>query len=100
MMPIERKDRSFDRIFDEISLESIPMGYIKNIKIVLVDGTEVDLQSDELGEFDNTAFLFQHFKSEDIIDIGIQLDYEKIKTDVTKDVNAVLNTLFDDDDKQ
>lgn len=98
-MAIERKDRSFNRIFDEISLGSIPKEYISQVRIMLSDGTEVQLTAEDLEEFDHNSFLFQNFKSDDMIDIAIQLDYDKVKLDVTKDVNAVLNTLFDDDDE-
>jgi hypothetical protein len=97
-MAIERKDRSFNRIFDEISLGTVPVDYISMIKIEMIDGTVVEISAEDLEGFDSTAFLFQQFRCEDIMDIGIQLDYEKVKTDVTKDVNAVLNTLFDQDD--
>lgn len=96
-MPIERKDRSFNKIFDEVSLDSIPFEYIKSVKLFLIDGTEIDIEQEDLAEIGNTSELIQNLTREDVVDIGIAIDYEAIQTDVTKNIGAVLNTLFEDD---
>lgn len=98
-MAIERKDRSFDRIFDEVSLDTIPYQYLKSIMLVLIDGTEVELHREDL-EFlgsHNEEDLLSKLAREDVVDIAIQLDYDLIKNDVTKNVNAILDTLFKDE---
>lgn len=96
-MPIERKDRSFNKIFDEVSLDSIPFEYIKSVKLFLIDGTEIDIEQEDLAEIGNTSDLIQNLTREDVVDIAIAIDYELIQTDVTKNISAVLNTLFEDD---
>ncbi len=98
-MAIERKDRSFDRIFDEVSLETIPFDYVKSVILVLMDGSEVELHSEDLAFLgtDSQEDLISKLAREDVIDIAIQLDYDLIKNDVTKNVNAILDTLFKDD---
>jgi hypothetical protein len=98
-MAIERKDRSFDRIFDEVSLDTIPIDYLKSIMLVLIDGTEVELHREDL-EFlgsNSQEDLISKLAREDVVDIAIQLDYDLIKNDVTKNVNAILDTLFKDE---
>ena len=42
-MPIERKDRSFDIIFDQVSLDHVPAEYILEIIIDLVDGKQLTM---------------------------------------------------------
>lgn len=98
-MAIERKDRSFDRIFDEVSLESIPYDYLKSVVLILIDGSEVELHSEDLETFDpqSQEDLISKLAREDVVDIAIRLDYDLIKNDVTKNVNAILDTLFKDE---
>ena len=43
IMAIEKKDRSFDKIFDQVTLEKIPMDYVKQVKVNLIDGTTIDV---------------------------------------------------------
>lgn len=95
-MAIYRKDRSFDRIFEEVTLDKIPMDYVNNIKLTLKDGSSVILDKqdfegyDEPHEFVNTR--------DDIRDISISLDYEKIKEDISSNINGMMTKLFKTDD--
>ena len=46
-MSIDRNDRSFDHIFDEIQVHSIPVKYIDRLRVILKDGTEIDTADPE-----------------------------------------------------
>ena len=47
-MPIERKDRSFDLIFDQVSMDHIPAEYIREVQINLATGEKVVLTQEDL----------------------------------------------------
>jgi len=98
-MAIERKDRSFDRIFDEVSLETIPYDYIKSILLILADGEEVEIFREDLEVLGSNSEedIITQLARDDVLDIAIQLDYDLIKDDVTKNVSAILETLFKDE---
>ena len=61
-MPIERKDRSFDKIFDEVTLEKIPMDYIKSVRIMLSDGSQIDMSKSELENLNSEHDILRRFK--------------------------------------
>jgi hypothetical protein len=92
-MPIERKDRSFDRIFNEVEIKSVPPKYINEVKITLRDGSTILLSSmEEASEVTNALDI------EEIADISISLDYENVKKDVTKEINDILKQHFKEGD--
>lgn len=94
-MAIERKDRSFDQIFEEVSFERVPFDYVQTLKIHLVDGTVVDVSEEEIRSADNELDLFENIAREDIADVQITLDYDGIKEDVSNTVEDVLKSFFD-----
>jgi hypothetical protein len=95
-MPIERKDRSFDLIFDQVSMDEVPADYIIEIKIVLIDGTEVRLDNEDLyGMNQNGSSALGSIDRESIVDISVKLDYEAIKADVQSGVGSYLGKFFE-----
>jgi hypothetical protein len=95
-MPIERKDRSFDLIFDQVSMDEVPADYIIEIRIVLLDGTEVQLDSEDLyGMNQNGSSPLGEIDRENIADISVKLDYEAIKSDVQSGVKSYLGKFFE-----
>ena len=54
-MPIERKDRSFDIIFDQVSLDHVPAEYILEINIELMDGSSVSMTKEDLIEIERSG---------------------------------------------
>lgn len=94
-MAIERKDRSFDHIFEEVSFERVPMDYVETLKIHMVDGTVVDFTQEDISKADNEMDLLDGISREDINDVAITLDYESIKQDVSDTVRSVLDSFFD-----
>lgn len=97
-MPIERKDRSFDRIFDEITVDRIPTEFIKEIILYLADGTEQVIAGEDLIRIENQSDISAQVDAT-VIDVAIKLDYESIKEDVTVQVKGMLGNLFVDEGK-
>lgn len=95
-MPIERKDRSFDKIFDEVTLEKIPMDYIKSVRIMLSDGSQIDMSKSELENLNSEHDILRRFENDGVLDVAITLDYQSIKEDVGADVKSLLNGFFKD----
>jgi len=94
-MAIERKDRSFDQIFEEVSFERVPMDYINTLKIHLVDGSILDVSQEEIRAADNEMDLLEGIQRDDIADVAITLDYDSIKADVSSTVESVLRQYFE-----
>lgn len=94
-MAIERKDRSFDQIFEEVSFERVPMDYINTLKIHLVDGSVLDVTQDEIREADTELDLLEGISRDEIADVAITLDYDSIKADVSATVESVLRGFFE-----
>lgn len=93
-MSIDRNDRSFDHIFDEIQVHSIPVKYIDRLRVILKDGTEIDTADPE-----HQKRVISAVDVADIKDLQISLDYDAIKKDVTNEINDVLGNIFKDDDE-
>lgn len=93
-MAIERKDRSFDKIFDQVTLDRIPMDYVMQIKISLLDGNIVHMDKDQISDIGDEVDIVESLERNDIADVEIQLDYESIKKDVSRKVKKVLNKYF------
>jgi len=96
-MPIERKDRSFDLIFDQVSMDHIPAKYIKEIAVDLGTGERITLTKDDL-------LMIKNKSADDIIaaltvdtmsNISLKLDYSAIKSDVLRGVTGFLGQHFD-----
>lgn len=97
-MPIERKDRSFDKIFDEVTLDKIPMEFISKVNIIFADGTQTEISGIELQNMDGEHDILKRFETDGVLDVAIQLDYTGIKEKVSKDVKEVLGNMFKDPD--
>lgn len=94
-MPIERKDRSFDLIFDQVSVDEIPADYIIEINISLVDGSNLKITNEDLHGMESGMSPMSTVAREDIIDIAVKIDYEAIKRDVQNGVSGYLGKFFD-----
>lgn len=92
-MPVERKDRSFDRIFDEVDVHNVPAEFIMLVKIILHSGETIEVR-----DLEEAASLLHHISQEEVHDVHISLDYEKIKTHVTGEIRSVLNSHFKSND--
>lgn len=91
-MAIHRRDRSFSKILDEVDVESIPVHFIKRLKLTLIDGRTVVIDKDDLQRVDTIEeLLMASSYVGEIVDMGIELDYDGIEEDVTDQVNRLLN---------
>jgi hypothetical protein len=95
-VPIERKDRSFDKIFDEITLDKIPMDFIHTVKITFTDGSVTEISGIELQNLNSEHDILRRFENEGVVDVAIQLDYPAIKEEVQNEVKGVLEQFFKD----
>ena len=65
-MPIERKDRSFDLIFDQVSLDHVPAEYIIEIIIDLQNGETITMTKEDLVDLENSGSdIVAHIQRED-----------------------------------
>ena len=93
-MPIERKDRSFDKIFEQVSLDTIPMDYVQAVRVNLMDGSILELDASQIQGLNSEKEIVQTLKRNDITDVQISLDYESIKADVSNNVKRLLKQHF------
>lgn len=94
-MPIERKDRSFDIIFDQVSLDHVPAEYILEISIELMDGSSVSMTKEDLIEIERSGKdIVNHLMKDDIKDIQVKIDFELVKSDVLNGVGGFLGKYF------
>lgn len=94
-MPIERKDRSFDIIFDQVSLDHVPAEYILEIIIELQDGKIVTMTKKDLIRIEKSGRdVVNHIMKEDIKDIQVKIDFELVKSDVLNGVGGFLGKYF------
>jgi len=98
-MAIERNDRSFSNIFDEIDMHTVPTKYILSILITLVSGEQIEIPADILQSMDSADDVIAGIERESITGVDISLDYEAIKIDVTANMKSVLGELFDNHEK-
>jgi hypothetical protein len=94
-MPIERKDRSFDIIFDQVSLDHVPAEYILEIIIELMDGNSISMTREDLIEIERSGKdIVSHLMKDDIKDIQVKIDFELVKSDVINGVGGFLGKYF------
>ena len=94
-MPIERKDRSFDIIFDQVSLDHVPAEYILEIIIELMDGNSISMTREDLMEIERSGKdIVSHLMKDDIKDIQVKIDFELVKSDVQNGVGGFLRKYF------
>ncbi len=94
-MPIERKDRSFDLIFDQVSMDVMPAEYIIEIYLSLIDGSKLTITRDELSMIEGgSSNVMSAIAREDLMDVQVKLDYEAIKRDVVTGVGDYLGKYF------
>lgn len=95
-MAIYQRDRDFNKIFSEITIDVVPLRFIKNITCLLEDGTQVVLDEETLREADegNTDDLEKLIKKldfyETLSDLQIRIDYDLVERDVDDRVRDIL----------
>ena len=99
-MPTERKDRSFDLIFDQVSMDQVPADYIDEVHIHMLSGETVTLTKEDLlllrNKPDTKDDVISTLIRDDMSEISLKLDYEAIKSDVLSGVTNFLGKYFDE----
>ena len=99
-MPIERKDRSVDLIFDQVSMDQVPADYIQEVHIYMLSGDTVVLTKEDLlllrNSPDTKEDIITALINDDMSEINLKLDYDAIKSDVLNGVTNFLGKYFDD----
>lgn len=95
-MAIERNDRSFNNIIDDMDIHTIPTKYIMGVTIVLHSGESIEIPSEILETMESAEDLVAGIERENIADVGIQINYDAIEHDVTSEMSSVLDKLFND----
>lgn len=91
-MAISRRDRSFSKIINEVDVETIPVHFIRSLKLQLDDGSLIIIDQEELEKCDSLEELLINSNiAHQIVDMNIELDYDLIESDVTEKVNNLLN---------
>ena len=73
-MAIIRKDRSFDKIFDEVTLEKIPMNYLLEVRLHLADRTSLDLDKCKVVHLNDPRVIMQMTDRKVVTDWAISFD--------------------------
>jgi|TARA_B100000809_G_scaffold106751_1_gene105235 GTP:adenosylcobinamide-phosphate guanylyltransferase len=96
-MPIERKDRSFDLIFDQVSMDHVPAQYIKEVRVDLGTGERIILTKADLLLIKNKSAdeIIKALTVDSMSNISLKLDYTAIKKDVIRGVTGFLGKHFD-----
>ena len=97
-MAISRRDRSFSKIINEVDVDTIPVHFIKRLKLTLDDGSLYIIEQDEVQKASSVEELLMSMHiANQLVDMSIELDYEGIELDVTEKVTNLLNK--DEDEK-
>lgn len=95
-MAIYQRDRDFHRLFSEIDIDVIPLRFVKDVTCHLTDGKTVvlnqkDFSSKDLEE-DHLENLIKDLDFyEDMADLSIRINYERVERDVGSQVDKILN---------
>lgn len=93
-MAIYQRDRNFYRIFSEVDVDVVPLKFIKDITCILGDGSTVVLDSTDFSKEPEDSDLETMIKGlsfyEQVADLKILIDYEKVEQDVESEVAKLL----------
>lgn len=92
-MPIEKNDRSFEKIFDEVDLVNVPSKYI--LSVLVTFSTNETLEFDSLEEA--TSVIQSLTENITVLDIGVKLDHDTIREEVTTEIKSKLGKYFNDE---
>lgn len=94
-MAIKKTDRSFEQIVNEVQMQEIPIEYIVNIKLRLMSGKQLTLGQKDIKHVKNTNELLKSVSGGDEIeDMQVILDYEKIRINVEKQIHNLFKGHF------
>jgi hypothetical protein len=92
-MPIEKNDRSFDKIFDEVDLINVPSKYILSVLVTFTSNESLEFESLEHA----TSVIQSLDDSIGVLDISVKLDHDTIRDEVTTEIKNKLGQFFKDE---
>lgn len=96
-MAIQKRDRSFNNILKEVSMNTIPLVFVKRLQVTLTSGETRAMTRDELVNFDSVDDVLCNSNiSSDIVDMTIELDHSYIEETVKSEINDLLDIVTDE----
>jgi hypothetical protein len=97
-MTIYQRDRDFHQMFAEIDVDVVPLRFVKDITCFLNDGTTVilsesDFTQEELKTGGVETIIRELTFYDNLTDLQIRIDYDRVEKDVVIDVENLLNRL-------
>lgn len=98
-MAIYQRNRGFQAIIDELEVNTIPIRFVRELICYLKDGRVFELK--RLEEVDDSTTDLETFLKaldffDELQDLKIHIDYEKVELDVTDQVTELLKRVNDD----
>lgn len=103
-MPIHKRDRSFQKIINEISIDDVPPEYVQSVSFFLENGDEIIFDRevlDDINEENIFSFIMTTVEQIDegnnspVSDLQIIIDYKKLE----KKVKSITTDLLEKKDK-
>jgi copper chaperone CopZ len=97
-MAINRRDRDFSKIINEVDVVDVPMHYIKSIKFFFKDGTACVVEKEQIDIAESIEQVVDETvpSVDELADMHIELDFEVIENDVTGQVANLLDRSDDE----
>jgi hypothetical protein len=97
-MAIYRRERNFQNLMKEISVETIPLKFVRRITCVLFDGSAVQFNNTDLdqgGSEDLETMLKELEFFDSISDLNVEIDFGRVEADVSEHVANILKRIND-----
>lgn len=93
-MAIYKRDRSFNKILNEVTMDTVPLQFIKRIRVSMRDGSVMTLGPEDVTEFNSVDDLLMNSTiSADIADMAIELDHDLIENHVKTEIQSILDVV-------
>ena len=97
-MPIQKRDRNFQKIVSELHIKSVPTQYVQELVLICENGDRINFHGedlDQIGEEEVVATLIKLVEDNNdliskIIDVEMVIDYTKLEKDVKTQTEKIL----------
>lgn len=102
-LPDNIEDKTFEKILNDIEIDSIPTKFIDQIIIKLTDGRKVKVGPEFLQRIKNTDQIFSDTElkqfEDQTSDVEIYLNLDRLKLTIQKNVGKILTKIFKETDE-
>lgn len=102
-LPNNIEDKTFEKILNDIEIDSIPTKFIDQIIIKLTDGRKVKVGPEFLQRIKNTDQIFSDTElkqfEDQTSDVEIYLNLDRLKLTIQKNVGKILTKIFKETDE-